>query len=87
MTLNPAKILHHSHIFANEIAAHINGTRTISAPALSACGIAGPTAVRLAAMIHAGVGGAAIVGELRQMGMSSEDAITLAGAIAAKGPQ
>ena len=85
MTFNSAKIQHQNHVFANEIAAHINGAKAVSADALSACGIAGPSAVQLAKMIHAGVGGAVVIGQLRQMGFSGEDSVALAAAFATAG--
>lgn len=87
MTFDSSKILHQAYPLSRKIAEMVNGTTPISAVGLSAHGLAGPSAVGLAALIHAGQGSQAVIEQLRQMQFSSEDSKTIAAAIAAKGAQ
>jgi hypothetical protein len=81
MTTNAAKFLHMSGPASTALATHIDAAQP-SAPALVASGFPYPVAVELARLIKLG---AACVPALRQMGWSSEDAVTTSAAIVSRG--
>lgn len=81
MALDPSKLVAVSHPKAVELARQINGG-TISDDILCRGGWPGPVAVALGKMMHVGTGN---VGQLRQCGFCSSDAVLVAAAITAQG--
>lgn len=81
MTTNASKFLHMNSGRATTLAAHIDAAQP-SAPTLCQAGWPYPVANELARLIKVG---AACVPALRQMGFSSEDAVTTSAAVVARG--
>jgi hypothetical protein len=81
MTTKPESLLHMSGGKAISLATHIDAAQP-SAPGLCAASWPYPVAIELARLIKLG---AACVPALRQMGFSSQDAITTSAAIVSRG--
>lgn len=84
MTFDSSKLVAVSYPIAREIAGQINGS--VNVDKLSKIGIAGPTAIALAAIISSGgAGGARDIGALHRSGFCASDAAAIVAAAIAAG--